>query len=952
MNELNKDIEGSLYHYNSFQKYIKSTQTPKENYHFNCENCCYVKNCMHIRGFFYVNDREIGFYSYDKIPYKIFVKKSQRKKENEAIIYADNYTDEEIKQINEIQKDYDAERKSCFGSVFWPQKNKYDYLHFSIPYSQIVFVLKRRYYFKMSCIEVFTTDKKSYFFKLEPQNFEKVVSNIRFNISPKPEDILIEYKVYNQEIGFINPKSAIYNMNKKIYSKNYMNLKTIYDNWRKWNISTMRLLMMLNLYANRTFNDLNQYPVFPWIYTDYKSETIPASIKKKIRPLDLPMGMLEISEEAKERKREYQAHWDISRDEDEEDEENKYDRYGSHYSTSLYATYYLFRLFPYACMRIELQGTTFDDPNRLFNSVDTSFYCSSTQKSDLRELTPELFCCPEILLNNNDFNLGEIKDNNDPKEEAMKLLQEVEMPKWSKKDPYLFIKKHREFLESIDVNETINKWFNLIFGSKQKGQEANKIHNVFNIYSYENYESTYDKLPQDEKDIACRMLEFGVTPNQIFKSDTSPRKIKDIDKSIINQVFFYTLIQRENLKGDEKGLISRLKFEEIQGEIKEDIKNKFNPNKIYYFPKDNNYENIKKNLFEIYVMDNDYLNIYVRKIEKQVVNKEGLDQIHIINDESIGNEIYDEITIKTVELKQNEKIKLINFKHGIINNLQPVLWINNGSILVKGGYWNGNIILQNFIKDKENQNVTKELNNKIYIYSTVEYSPITKIVFDQNETIAICGNTNGTIYVYRISTKNKLNWTLYKTINDHNSPIVSIAINETLNMAITCSENGLCMLYTLPYFKLYNSFILGKDDKDNTNDEILCPSIVLISDTSLPCFMFYIKDKKTLYFYSINGKLLSKHALKYDINEKSIKLYRDFQFVDYLVLYNYELNNFEIRSMVEFELIGCSPVLNGFEFIDFTFSWDLDQILVFGKSEGKYKFYIIYDAENSKVNWK
>ena len=167
MDELNKDIMGSLSHYSSYKKYIKSKHNLFGNYHFCIEDCCFVKTSFHIRGFFYVNDREIGFYSYDKIPYKIFLKKSQRKKSDEAIVYSDNYSVDEIKQINEIQKDYDAERKSCFGSTFSPQKYKYDYLHFSLPYDQIVLLFKRRYYYKMSSLEIFTTKKKAYFFKFD-----------------------------------------------------------------------------------------------------------------------------------------------------------------------------------------------------------------------------------------------------------------------------------------------------------------------------------------------------------------------------------------------------------------------------------------------------------------------------------------------------------------------------------------------------------------------------------------------------------------------------------------------------------------------------------------------------------------------------------------------------------------------------------------------------------------
>ena len=55
--------------------------------------------------------------------------------------------------------------------------------------------------------------------------------------------------------------------------------------------------------------------------------------------------------------------------------------------------------------------------------------------------------------------------------------------------------------------------------------------------------------------------------------------------------------------------------------------------------------------------------------------------------------------------------------------------------------------------------------------------------------------------------------------------------------------------------------------------------------------------------------------------------------------------------MVEFELIGCSPVLDKIEFIDFIFGLDMEHILVFVRNDGKYKLYVIYDSDN-KIIWK
>ena len=71
---------------------------------------------------------------------------------------------------------------------------------------------------------------------------------------------------------------------------------------------------------------------------------------------------------------------------DEKNPDENYDRYGSHYDTGLNLTYYLVRVFPFSYIRIEMQGKTFDDPNRLFNSLETSFDNAISQKSDLREL--------------------------------------------------------------------------------------------------------------------------------------------------------------------------------------------------------------------------------------------------------------------------------------------------------------------------------------------------------------------------------------------------------------------------------------------------------------------------------------------------------------------------------------------------------------------------------------
>ncbi|KAK5964611.1 hypothetical protein GCK32_014708, partial [Trichostrongylus colubriformis] len=55
--------------------------------------------------------------------------------------------------------------------------------------------------------------------------------------------------------------------------------------WQKREISNFDYLMFLNTVAGRTFNDLNQYPVFPWILTNYSSEQLDLNVAANFRDL-------------------------------------------------------------------------------------------------------------------------------------------------------------------------------------------------------------------------------------------------------------------------------------------------------------------------------------------------------------------------------------------------------------------------------------------------------------------------------------------------------------------------------------------------------------------------------------------------------------------------------------------------------------------------------------------
>ena len=65
---------------------------------------------------------------------------------------------------------------------------------------------------------------------------------------------------------------------------------SVTQRWVRGEISNFQYLMALNTLAGRSYNDLMQYPVFPWVLADYKSEELDLTNPKTFRDLTKPMG--------------------------------------------------------------------------------------------------------------------------------------------------------------------------------------------------------------------------------------------------------------------------------------------------------------------------------------------------------------------------------------------------------------------------------------------------------------------------------------------------------------------------------------------------------------------------------------------------------------------------------------------------------------------------------------
>lgn len=65
----------------------------------------------------------------------------------------------------------------------------------------------------------------------------------------------------------------------------------IMEKWLAYELSNFDYLMMLNTIAGRTYHDLNQYPVFPWILRDYVSQVLDLQNPDVFRDLSKPIGI-------------------------------------------------------------------------------------------------------------------------------------------------------------------------------------------------------------------------------------------------------------------------------------------------------------------------------------------------------------------------------------------------------------------------------------------------------------------------------------------------------------------------------------------------------------------------------------------------------------------------------------------------------------------------------------
>ena len=852
-------------------------------------NCCIVKQTHHVKGYISTEKKQVRFF---------FDAESRKYDTNETL---------------ENDPTYDRDMDCCFGSTFKTNKADKDKINFKIEYKNIKYMFLRYYFYIQSGLEIYTNKNKVYFLNFKTNrdllSFTKDVlnhSNDKFAFREiKAED----YKG-KKLIGY-----ELYKLNKTKDAKEYL-ISSKMNEWQTRSISTLEYLMWLNIYSGRSFQDLTQYPVFPWLITNYdKNEIDP---QNDYRNLGLSMGMLTISEKGEARKETFCDTYEMVKNDLKEmfpdfnyseflkkqddyyelyrnktkkkvdnknTDENKLDVnhlpyfYGSHYSNPTYISHYLSRSFPSAFVAIEIQGEKFDDPDRLFFSMNKTFISASSLKDDVRELIPEFYTTPEIFLNQNNLNLSQGKISSDNKKYE---INDVELPPWCNNNACNFVSQNRRILESSNI-KSLNKWIDLIFGSAQRGEKAEENNNIFKAQSYERMVKIDDITDPDSRNALMRLIEIGVTPLQIFSVDSKTKydKKQFLEKSPIYQN------NKGNFVYEEKELATKIikliNFKNIKKKLYEN--EKLSKNKLYTLDKNDfsmikiiKMKQIENNNIRIFTNTNQWFNIKIYPNYKDLSPEE--------------SPLYD---------VENNSSKFANSY--LLNSIEyPLIIYDNWKYLLKGGFLDGRMEFNILSYEQKEEIISSSIFN--------DFGCITIMEIAEKENYLLCGTKDGGLLSFQIDKYDKYEIELKNNLIIHTAPIISISINDNLNMFATSSKDGYIMLYTFPSFNLIRSIyvpFLFKDEAEfNYADKIF------LSNYPLPCFSIYIAKKKIFKTFTINGHYMND--IKEEENIQYIKndiVFTSFDYQDYLI---YSTNDglIKLRKFPELNLINSiNPFNNG-----------------------------------------
>lgn len=661
---------------------------------------------------------------------------------------------------------------------------------FKWPHSQVREIHLRRYNLRRSALEIFHVDQSNYFL-----NFKKEVRN----------------KVYSRLLSLHSPNSYGTRSPQELFKASGLTQK-----WVNREISNFDYLIQINTVAGRTYNDLAQYPVFPWILQDYTSEELDFNNPSVFRDLSKPIGVVN-DKNAKAMREKY---------ENFEDPMGTIDKfhYGTHYSNSAGVMHYLIRTEPFTTLHIQLQSGRFDCADRQFHSIPATWQALMDNPNDVKELIPEFFYFPEFLENQNQFNLGRLQVSKE-------LVNDVILPKWAKSAED-FIYKHRKALESEYVSAHLHEWIDLIFGYKQRGPAAVEALNVFYYCSYEGAVDLDALTDEKERKALEGMINnFGQTPCQLLKEPHPPRLSAEeaVQKQTKTETSTLNLFQH----------LPELKSFFIEG-ISDGI-----PLIKAIVPKNQSRSFMSQGSPELLItvsMNN-------------VIGTHGW----LPYDRSISN-YFTFIKDQTVTNPKTQRSLNGPFAPGLEITSKLFIVSHDAKLLFSAGHWDNSIQVMSLTK------------GKIISHNIRHMDIVTCLATDYCGIHLISGSRDTTCMIWQITQQGGVPVGLapkpFQILYGHTDEVLSVGISTELDMAVSGSRDGTVIIHTIQK----GQYMRTLRPPCESSLLLTIPNLAISWEGYIVIYSSIeetttLKDKNALHLFSVNGKYLQSQVLKEQVSD-------------------------------------------------------------------------------------
>ncbi|KAF2072405.1 hypothetical protein CYY_006280 [Polysphondylium violaceum] len=487
--------------------------------------------------------------------------------------------------------------------------------------------------------------------------------------------------------------------------------------------------------------------------------------------------------------------------------------YGSHYSSAGIVLFYMIRMEPFTTHFLQLQGGKFDHADRMFHSIELAWENTLTSSTDVKELIPEFYYMPEFLLNQNNFHFGTKQNGH--------VIGDVQLPPWAA-TPQDFVRINREALESDYVSAHLHEWIDLIFGFKQRGRFAEEACNVFYYLTYEG--SVNIDLIEDEntrKATESQINNFGQTPTQLFPKKPHPT--------------------REPRNESQNSIL------------------KTSPNLLQaYFLKISS----KNPIVYVFIPENNPIMSYLVADRVTVIDKSRTTTNH----KWFPNIPNDKISPFTFELDPSTTTKRrigLPFANDVTISPNCFAITNDGRYVISCAHWDNSFKLSFVDSAKLIQSVVKHKDT------------VTCLAMASDGQTLITGSKDTTVMVWKIHNNNKSGAPRFADVPDHilyghDDEITCVDINVELDISISGSKDGTCIIHNLKHGEYVRSIYLPRQSP-----------VSLIAITYQGYIVIYSQADLMIYLYTINGQLLKS----IDTHERlhSMIVSKDNTYPEYLI---------------------------------------------------------------------